>query len=85
MRKPNIAILGATGALKGCNFLLEGTKYADSTKSNYGPLLENTSSSNSTYIWRTYAVNRGLNNYYANNTDSDIRPVIDVPMSRIEY
>ena len=68
-----------------CNFLFEGTKYADSSKGTYGPWLETPRASGSGSVWSVLANYRGVNYYDANGTSSGARPAIDVPYGRLAY
>ena len=78
--------LGTTGALSKCNFLMEGTKYANSSYKTYGPWLETPDSSGTTYVWYVRANRRSvLDNIVAYSTDLGARPAIEVPLSDIAY
>lgn len=69
-----------------CKFLMDGTKYADSSKSASGPWLETPFASNSRSAW--YVSPDSRNVYFGNaNTSSSggTRPAIDVPYSRLQY
>lgn len=81
----NKASQTVTGSLKACNFLFEGTKYANSSNLTNGLWLENPIASSSQNIFITSSSSRYVNTIAANNTTYGIRPVIDVPYSRLEY
>jgi hypothetical protein len=74
---------GITGSLANCKYLLENTKYGDSTRSNYGYWLETTHASGN--IWTLYGNSRRLSNSNASNSNiHGVRPAIEVPKSRIK-
>ena len=80
----NQTSFNSIGSLKACNFLLEGTKYADKNKPTYGTWLETLTAGNSTTVWSVYAYNCNITNNNTHST-SGVRPTIDVPYSKILY
>ena len=77
---------GVRGELDTCNYLMENTKYSNSSIGNYGYWLENPPSGYSDFAW----VMRGDERFVGFVTVSDaglygVRPVIEVPKSNIEY
>ena len=77
--------LSTAGALTACNFLMEGMKYADDSKVTYGTWLETPHTSVSGYVWLMTSSLRKVDNNYTGTNLYGVRPVIDVPMSKIEY
>ena len=79
----NIIIKSAVNELKNCNFLMENTRYSNS--SIYGYWLETVYSSSSSNGWPV----NGFNAYVGKDPVSagfyGIRPVIEVPKINIEY
>ena len=74
----------STGSLSSCAYLMENTKYGDSTRSNYGYWLEMPRASNSRTAWRV----RGYDRFVSNSTVSNsggfgARPAIEVLKSKI--
>lgn len=77
---------GATGELDNCNYLLENTKYSNSSLGTYGYWLENPSSGNASSIFSINATNRNVVLSNASNaTNSGVRPVIEVEKTNIKY
>ena len=72
------------GSLAACNFILEGTKYADSSKAS-GIWLENPRSTSSTLAWAVYSNSRRVSANYVNALGAMIHPAIDVPYSMLKY
>ena len=68
-----------------CKFLMEGTRYANSTNATYGPWLETPYTSDAYSVWRVLGSGRAVDYFDANNTSFRARPVIDVPYGRIAY
>lgn len=69
-----------------CKYLLENTKYSNSSLSTYGPWLETTYSSNSYFAWAVNGSIRYVAATYGNNTnDLSVRPAIEVDKKYIEY
>ena len=81
----NNTSLSTTGSLKTCNFIFEGTRYANSSSGTYGPWLETPLASSSFYMLLPHSDNRSVSSYAAKHTVFGARPVIDVPINRIEY
>ena len=78
--------VGAGVRLDTCNYLMENTKYSNSSIGNYGYWLENSPSGYSEFAW----VVRGDERFAGFVTVSDaglygVRPVIEVPKSNISY
>ena len=74
------------GELDNFNYLLENTKYSNTSIGNYGYWLENPDSGNSDRAWRVH----GNHRYVYNGTvsfagDLGVRPAIEVLKSNIEY
>ena len=80
---------GTSPVLKKCNFLFERTKYADSGFLVYGPRLENPIYSDSETAWWLTSYSRlvaGLNSAHpVTSTSFGIRPVIEIPKTKISY
>ena len=77
--------LSDTGSLTACNFLFEGTRYADISKVSYGPWLENPDTASIGFSWSVYSYNRNVNSSPISESNFGARPAIDVPYSRIDY
>lgn len=77
--------LATSGALKACNFLLERTKYASNSMTTVGIWVENPNSTSPIYMWVVYPAGTKIDTYvYANGSGYyGIRPVIEVPISKI--
>ena len=78
--------VGTGVRLDTCNYLMENTKYSNSSIGNYGYWLENSPSGYSEFAW----VVRGDERFAGFVTVSDpglygVRPVIEVPKSNISY
>ena len=81
----NATNLGSTGALTNCNYIMENTKYGDSSRATYGPWLETPHAANSNNVWSVYGGGRAL--YYCNANLSGFygaRPAIEVLKSKIQ-
>ena len=74
-----------TGELSGCNFLFEGTQYADSSKALAGSWLETPRKDRSYNVWYEDVYKRRVDYYDANYINVGARPVIDVSFSKIQY
>ena len=81
----NDTSLATDGSLTACNFLFEGTKYTNSSRTVYGPRFETPLSDSSTNVWRAHSAYRSVRSVEADSTLNGVRPVIDVPLSRILY
>ena len=69
-----------------CKYLMENTKYSNSSNKTYGGWLESPRPVSSTGVWRVYGINRNVYTNYANKADSDgVRPVIEVKKINISY
>ena len=79
------AMAGTTGELKNCNFIFENTSYSNSSFATDGPRMENPVASNSGDSWFVYALARSVSNSYAYSTYYGVRPVIEIPKTKIEY
>ena len=77
---------GPTGELDNYNYLLENTKYSNTSIGNYGYWLENPHSGSSGNAWRVFGSSRYVNiNTVSNAVGHGVRPAIEVPKSNIEY
>ncbi|MBR6073186.1 MAG: InlB B-repeat-containing protein [Bacilli bacterium] len=75
-----------TGELDSCNYIMENTRYAKSTIGNTGTWLETPYAFNSDTGWYEGGYYRSIRNGSTNNTNfGGVRPVIEVPKSKIEY
>ena len=77
-----------TGELDKCNYMMENTKYANSSIVNYGPWLETPFSSSTEWnrVWSVFSNVRYVYNYGVSLSDSNgARPVIEIPKSAIAY
>mgnify|MGYP005962008969 CR=1 FL=1 len=83
----NITVGTATlGELDKCNYLMENTKYSNTSIGNYGYWLENARSDYSTIVWLVSGRRRYVGSDTANNDgDFGVRPAIEVTKSNIEY
>lgn len=73
-----------TGYLDSCNYLLENTKYSnDSYVSGYW--LETPSSYNLSNVWTVYGSQRSITMTGPYSNGYGVRPVIEVPKSKISY
>ena len=81
----NVTTLGTTGVLKSCNYIMEGTKYANNSKATYGPWLETPFSSSSYNVFEAFSNDRHVYNVSASYTNNGVRPVIEIPISKLEY
>lgn len=80
--------LSTYGSLTACNFLLERTKYAVTTRTSFGPWLENPDPSDDSKIWWISSYGRVIGSgtdYPASDTRFGIRPVIEIPKNKILY
>ena len=68
-----------------CKFLMEGTRYADSSKATDGIWTETPHAFASRNAWCASGYYRNVLHNSANGTASGARPVIDVPYSRLDY
>ena len=76
--------LATTGSLSACNFLFEGTKYANKSKATYGPWLETPTASSLYNAWYARGNDRRvLTNAAADPDYGGVRPAIEVPKSEI--
>ena len=75
-----------TGELDTCNYLMENTKYSNSSIGNYGYWLENSCAGRSDIAW---FVNGGSRYVFVSTVSdaegSGVRPAIEVLKSNIEY
>ena len=80
------AITSTRGLSSKCKFLMENTKYSNSTLATYGPWLETPNASYSFNAWVVYGYGR-LVTYDAVNFASSlgVRPAIEVAKSRIDF
>ena len=76
----------ATGELDNCNYLMENTKYSNSSLASYGYWLETPRAFNSYPVWGVYGLTRSVRSDNASNSSNDgVRPVIEVVKSNISY
>ena len=71
------------GELNNCIFLNEGTDYADLNKNIVGVWLESPISTFSNVVWDTSSWDNTLSGYNTSTLKLGVRPVIEVPLSRI--
>ena len=76
-----------TGELDGCNYLMENTKYSNSSIGTYGYWLETPYVSSSNNVWSAHAYNRSVRsaNYAYDSSGFGVRPVIEVLKTDIDY
>ena len=75
-----------TGELDSCIYLMENTRYSNSSIGNYGYWLENPHSEYSNYAWYVHGLNHRVNYTTVSSADViGVRPVIEVSKSNIEY
>ena len=78
--------IAIVGELDTCNYLMENTKYSNTSIRNYGYWLENARSGYSTYAWHVIGYDRDVGVHAAdNNAGYGVRPAIEVLKSNIEY
>ena len=74
------------GELDSCNYLMENTKYSNSSKGTYGYWLENPRSGNSDGAWHVGGHRRRVGSSTVSNAEVfGIRPAIEVLKSNISY
>ena len=74
-----------TGELDSCQYLMENTRYANSSL-KYGYWLENSHSSNANAAWDVSTNSRYVSNYPVSYTyDVGVRPTIEVLKSKVSY
>ena len=85
MRGCNLTQVGNPTAreLSTCNFLFEGTKYANSSKATTGPWLETPVASNSDYAWIALGYYRYVSDSEVYSTSRGVRPTIEVAKSKL--
>ena len=72
--------------LDKCNYLMENTKYSNSSLETYGYWLETSHANTSSGSWDVDGNNRSVNNDNASSSGSyGLRPVIEVLKSEIQY
>ena len=75
-----------TGELDSCIYLMENTRYSNSSIGNYGYWLENPHSEYSNYAWYVHGINRRVNYTTVSKAEViGVRPAIEVLKSNIEY
>ena len=76
-----------TGELsKQCKYLMENTKYSNSSNGTYGEWLETPYVANSNNVWDVGGYGRYVNNGYANySSNFGVRPAIEVAKTDISY
>ena len=76
----------STGGFEAkCQFLMEGTKFSNSSLATYGPWLESPNASSSDYVRNVSASQRYLSYYGASSTKYGARPTIEILKSEISY
>ncbi|MBE6160755.1 MAG: hypothetical protein E7158_00840 [Firmicutes bacterium] len=75
------------GIYSKCEFLLENTKYTNSSNSTTGPWLETPVESRTDRAWSVYSNYRNVNGGSAvsNSLYCGVRPAIEVPLEDIDY
>ena len=80
------------GELDTCNYLIEKTKFSNTSIENWGYWLENPIAANAERAWNVNGQFRlvddyryGSNHTVSNSGGRGVRPVIEVPKSNIEY
>ena len=69
-----------------CKYLMENTKYSNSSNKAYGEWLESPHTANYYVVWGVYVDNRSVSGSNANTADSyGVRPAIEVLKSDILY
>ena len=75
-----------SGELDTCNYLIENTKYSNTSNKAWAWWLENPRSGLSDLAWDVHGSGRDVNNDTVSNArDYGVRPAIEVPKSNIEY
>ena len=75
-----------TGELDNCNYLVENTKYSNSTLGTYGYWLETSDAEGSINVWGVSGSNRSVYNINTSNSGTySSRPAIEVLKSEIQY
>ena len=77
--------LAYDNGLRTCNFLMEGTNYADSSKLTTGTWLDTPRTGSSIGVWSVYAPRSAVNYTTTDDTTRGTRPAIDIPYSRLGY
>jgi len=74
------------GELDSCNYLMENTKYSNSSLGTYGYWIETPYAANSDNSWSVYSNLRSVfDNDASNSLSYGVRPAIEVPKSEIQY
>ena len=69
-----------------CKYLMENTKYSNSSNKAYGEWLESPRAANYYGVWGVYVDNRSVNSSNAYGADSyGVRPAIEVAKTNIDY
>ena len=75
----------SNGSLSSCSYLIENTKYDNSSNTNYGYWLETPHASNSSRVWGVLGNGRVFNHSGASSSNlHGARPAIEVPKSKIQ-
>jgi len=75
-----------SGELDNCNYLMENTKYSNSSLGTNGYWLETPNAANSNFSWNVLSGNRSVNSSSASYSDNyGSRPAIEVLKSEIQY
>ncbi len=75
-----------TGELDSCQYLMENTKYANSSLKNNGYWLESPHSYNASGVWLVNpSIRLVANNTVSNTNNFGVRPAIEVLKSKISY
>jgi len=76
----------STGELDNCNYLMENTKYSNSSLGTYGYWLETPYAAHSYYVWNVYGGSRNVSTSNASTSGNDgSRPAIEVLKTDIDY
>ncbi len=71
---------------KQCKYLMENTKYSNSSNGTYGEWLETPLVANSNNVWDVGGYGRYVNNVYASySSNFGVRPAIEVAKTNIDY
>ena len=86
----DVKLTDTKGLEAKCQFLMEGTKYSNSSLATYGPWLESPDASSSNVAYSVHANSRSLLSNIANNSNASstyvgARPTIEILKSEISY
>ena len=71
--------------LDNCNYLMENTKYSNSSLETYGYWLETPSTDGSSRTWDVDALYRSVGYNASASSNYGVRPAIEVLKSEIQY